>query len=65
MDLSGIRKVLATMHVGPSNEELGRRESVYPADGRRSAQFPDEVANPVMETSQKLMEFRLLVGSQS
>ena len=51
--------------MAPSDEELGRRQSVYPDDGRRSSQYPEEVPSTFMENSEKLMQFRLLVGSES
>jgi hypothetical protein len=58
-----VRRMMATVNLAPSNEELGRRDPVYP-QGRRSSQYADEVVNPVIESSEKLMEFRMLVGSK-
>ena len=56
---------MAKVNMAPSNEELGRRQPVYPPEGRPSAQYPAEVANATIDSSEKLMEFRMLVGSQS
>ena len=59
-----IRQWLSKVKMAPTDEELGRRQSVYPADGRRSSQYPEETPSIVLENSEKLMEFRMLVGSK-
>lgn len=62
-----IRRFLQGMRAAPSDEELGRRSSVYPDENRsrKSTQLAYEEPNVVLETSEKLMEFRMLVGSES
>ena len=67
-----LRRFLQKMNLAPSDEQLGRRASVYPEDGRRSTVVapglePGETMDPnaILETSTKLMEFRMIIGSES
>lgn len=62
MDL--FRRFLQGVRVAPSDEELGRRSSVYPSEPRKSVPNPDEAPSAVLESSDKLMEFRMLIGSE-
>lgn len=61
-----VRRFLQRMRAQPSDEELGRRSSVYPDENMsKSAQAAAyEDPNVVLETSEKLKEFRMLVGSE-
>ena len=52
-----IRKLLQRVRAAPSDEELGRRSSVYPDENRSrrtSGQVEYEEPNIVLETSQKV-----------
>jgi hypothetical protein len=57
------RRFLQTIRIKPDDEELGRRTSVYPPDGRQSTGGYQAEEYPV-EENPKLKEFRLLVGSK-
>ena len=68
-NMDWIRRFLQRVHVAPSDEELGHRTSIYAEEGKSRKSGEMEVAyeepNVVLETSAKLMEFRMLVGSKS
>jgi len=61
-----IRGFLQRLRMMPSDEELGRRSSIYP-DETVDAQSgkPVSIAEDALATSEKLKEFRMLVGSRS
>lgn len=56
--------MLQGLRVAPSDEELGRKSSVYPDEPRKLQQNGEEAPSTVLETSEKLKEFRMLVGSK-
>lgn len=65
------RRFLQAMRMTASDEKLGEQTAVYPSgppvdnsgENRRSSVYQAEEMR--IETSEKLMEFRLLIGSKS
>ena len=59
-----LRQLLAKVRLVRTDEELGEQTAVYPNDRRQSVNTHDETNCPVIETSGKLVEYRMLVGSK-
>ncbi len=61
-----MKRLSVKLSMIPSDDEVDRRASVYNEEGRKPSVYvsPEGVRHPVDETNQKLVEFRMLVGSR-